>query len=156
MSIPKINRRGLDLIKCFEGLRTKAYRCQAGVLTIGYGHTSKAGLPNVSNNMTISEYQAEFILRQDLVKFEHAVAKALGDTIAFLTSNQFSACVSLCYNIGISGFTNSSVVKYIHQRELYNAAGSFKLWNKAGGKVSNGLVRRRAAECNLFLKGYEI
>jgi lysozyme len=151
MAIPKINRRGLDLIKCFEGLRTKAYRCPAGVLTIGYGHTSNAGLPKVFDNMTISEYQAEFILRQDLVKFEHVVAKALGGTIAFLTSNQFSACVSLCYNIGASGFRRSSVVRYIHKSDLNKAAGSFRLWNKAGGKVLKGLTRRRAAERDLFL-----
>lgn len=145
----KTNQAGVNLIKEFEGFRSKAYKCPAGVWTIGYGHTSAAGTPAVRSGMTMSAAEAEKVLRRDLTKYEDAVTKAI--TVA-LTPNQFSACVSLCYNIGPGNFAKSSVVRFCNKKQFKQAADAFALWNKAGGKVLPGLVRRRAAEAALFSK----
>lgn len=147
----KVNDKGLKLIKEFEGCYLKAYYCPAKVLTIGYGHTDMAGLPKVHKGMTITKEEAHDILVNDLVKYENGVKDALGDSLRYLNENQFSACVSLCFNIGIAGFKRSSVARYIKVGRLEVAANKFKLWNKGGGRVLRGLVRRRAAETELFL-----
>jgi lysozyme len=146
----KTNKDGIELIKEFEGFRSKAYRCPAGVLTIGYGHTSAAGSPLVKSGMTITRDEGEAILKRDLEIYEAAVLDAIK---VELNSNQFSACASLCYNIGPGNFKKSSVARFCNKRQWENAADAFALWNKAGGKVLPGLVRRRAAEQALFLKG---
>lgn len=147
----KLNEKGLNLIKEFEGCFLKAYKCPANVLTIGYGHTDMAGLPKVHPGMTITAQEAHDILVNDMIKYENGVKDALGDAINHLNENQFSACVSLCFNIGIAGFKRSSVARYIKANRLDVAATKFKLWNKGGGRVLRGLVRRRAAEAKLFL-----
>jgi lysozyme len=144
------NEDGLSLIKNYEGLRLKAYKDVVGVWTIGYGHTSMAGDPQVTAGLTITKEQAEAMLRRDLQKYEKAVDDAI---TADLTANQFAACVSLCYNIGAAGFAKSSVVRFINQGRFADAADAFALWNRAGGKILPGLVKRRAAEAALFVKG---
>ena len=144
------NAEGLSLIKIFEGLRLKAYKDPVGILTIGYGHTSAAGAPEVKLGMVITREEAEAMLRRDLVTYEKAVADAVKVT---LTSNQNSACVSLCYNIGPGNFKKSSVLRFINQGRFDDAADAFLLWNRAGGKILSGLVKRRAAEAALFIKG---
>jgi len=141
----KTSKAGIDLIKQFEGCRLKAYRCQAGVYTIGYGHTK-----GVTAGMTITQQQAEDMLQQDLATYEKAV-DGIG---AKLTQGQFDAAVSLCYNIGTSAFTNSFLAKLIKadpqpRTELEMAWGS---WRMAGGKISNGLVARRAKEYAFYKK----
>lgn len=146
----RTNKAGLELIKSFEGWRSKAYKCPAGVWTIGYGHTSMAGPPSVKPGMTISKDEGEEILRRDLKSYEEGVLSAIKVP---LNSNQFSACVSLCYNIGIGAFKKSSVARFCNARQFSKAADAFALWNKAGGKVLPGLTRRRAAEAALFSKG---
>lgn len=143
----RTNKAGLDLIKEFEGFRAKAYMCPAGVWTIGYGHTSMAGAPEVKRGMTVTRAEAEEILRRDLRIFEDAVKRAIK---VELNSNQFSACVSLCYNIGEAAFKRSSIARFCNQRQWKKAADAFALWNKASGKVLPGLTRRRAAEAALF------
>lgn len=145
----KISRTGIDFIKKWEGVRLKAYRCGAGVLTIGYGHTSAAGAPQVKEGMTISQREAEDILGRDLVKYEAAVQKALRRAP---NQNQFDACVSLCFNIGPGAFAGSSVVRLFNEGDARGAANAFRLWNKAGGKVVQGLVNRREDERALFLR----
>lgn len=146
----QINDEGLALIKQAEGLRLTAYKDPVGVLTIGYGHTSAAGAPEVKPGMKISQELAETILKTDLQKYEKAVDDAI--TVE-LTENEFSACVSLCYNIGPGNFAKSSVVRFINQGRMADAADAFLLWNRAGGKILPGLVKRRAAEAALFVKG---
>jgi lysozyme len=145
----RTNKAGLNLIKEFEGFRTKAYKCPAGVWTIGYGHTSMAGPPAVKPGMVVSRTEAEAILRRDLKVFEDGVKSAIK---VQLNSNQFSACVSLCYNIGVGAFSRSSVARFCNKGQWKKAADAFALWNKAGGKVLPGLTRRRAAEAALFSK----
>lgn len=144
----KINAEGLDLIKRWEGLRLETYKCSAGVDSIGYGHTSAAGEPKVTPGMKITANEAEEILTRDLAKYEKAVTKALS---VAPSSNQFSAMVSLCYNIGPGNFASSSVVRRLNEGNAKAAADAFLMWNKAGGKVVKGLTARREDERKLFL-----
>lgn len=142
MTIRAINKSGLDLVKASEGLRLKAYRCPANILTIGYGSTGS----HVKEGMVITEAQAEELLRSDLRRFEDAVAEALPSA----TDNQFSAMVSLAFNIGIGAFLKSTVLRKAKVGEHVAAAEAFKMWNKGGGRVLPGLVKRRAAEAQLY------
>lgn len=144
----KINNEGLELIKDFEGCVLKAYPdpgTGGEPWTIGVGHTG-----GVKPGDRITEAQAMDLLRQDVAKFERYVTDALDGYPA--SSNEFSAMVSLCFNIGPGNFRKSSVLRHHKQGNKVAAANSFKLWNKAAGKVLNGLVRRRAAEAALYMK----
>jgi len=123
------NQAGIDLIKEFEGVQLKAYRCPANVLTIGYGHTGA----DVKAGMTISAERAEELLRQDLASLEETLSKCLGGVDT--SPNQFSAMVALAYNIGAGAFKSSSVLRF-HR-----------------GKSLSGLTRRRQAESALYLRG---
>ena len=106
---------GLKLIKQFEGLRLKSYRCPAGIWTIGYGHTSAAGAPDVRENMRISREEAEAILRQDLAQFENAVSSLLSVP---LTENQFDTLVSFAFNCGIAASRRSTLLKRVNAGAL--------------------------------------
>lgn len=142
MTHRSINAAGLNIIKQAEGLELKAYRCPAHILTIGYGSTG----PHVKEGMVITEAQAEELLRSDLRRFEDAVDKAAPGA----TDNQFAAMVSLAFNIGEGAFLGSSVLRKHKAGDRVGAAESFKLWNKGGGRVLPGLVKRRAAESQLY------
>ena len=154
----KINQAGIDLVKSFEGLELKAYRDIAGVLTIGYGHTG----PDVVEGMEILETDAETLLRRDIASFEEGVESALYEAIekGFIGENEFSAMVSLAYNVGIGAFKGSSVARYARRNDDEKAADSFLLWNKAriDGKLQPvaGLTRRRKAERALYLTADEV
>lgn len=145
----KTNLEGIELIKRWEGLKLAAYLCPAKVWTIGYGHTTAAGVPAVTKGMKITADDAAEILVRDLVAYEAAVMNVLRRNP---NENQFSAMVSLCYNIGPGAFARSSVVKKFNAGDLPGAAAAFRLWNKGGGKVLPGLVRRREEEIILFTK----
>jgi lysozyme len=140
-----INDAGLALIKKAEGLKLDSYRCPAGIATVGYGHTG----PDVRIPMTITPGEAERLLHEDLARFENGVTNCLGGRPT--NSNQFSAMVSLSYNIGLGNFATSTVLKR-HKLGKYQAAGdAFLLWNKANKKVLPGLESRREAERLLYL-----
>jgi lysozyme len=145
----KTSKAGIDLIKRWEGVKLTAYKCPAGIWTIGYGHTSAAGSPKVVAGMTITTKEAEEILTRDLLKYETAVKNALTRAP---NQNQFDAMVSLCYNIGPGAFKKSSVAKRFNEGNVAGAAEALRMWNKAGGKVLQGLVNRREDERKLFLK----
>ena len=137
----KINAKGLEIISSFEGCRLSAYRCSAGVLTIGYGHTS-----GVYEGMKITQEEAEDFLISDLRVFEHHVEN-FNDKYNF-TSNEFSALVSFAFNVGsISGLTANGT------RNKATIADKIPLYDKCNGKRLEGLRRRREAERNLFLSG---
>lgn len=137
----KINEKGLEIIRSFEGCRLSAYRCSAGVLTIGYGHTS-----GVYEGMKITQEEAEDFLINDLRVFEHHVEN-FNDKYNF-TSNEFSALVSFAFNVGsISGLTANGT------RSKATIADKIPLYDKCNGKRLEGLRRRREAERNLFLSG---
>jgi lysozyme len=144
----KTNNSGIELIKHFEGFEPKAYRCPAGVWTIGYGHTSEAGNPKVIKGMKVTAREASDILARDLEKFETAVMKTITRTPS---ENQFSAMVSLCYNIGPGAFAKSSVARLFNAGDVKAAADAFMRWNKAAGRVLPGLLKRRVEERHLFL-----
>lgn len=139
----KIGQAGLELIKKFEGCKLKAYLCPAGIMTIGYGHTH-----GVVKNQEITQEQADQLLEDDLQIFINAVDQ---NTNVKLTQNEFDALVAFTFNVGIGAFKQSTLCKLINENKLELAAEQFARWNKAGGKVLPGLVRRRAAEKALFL-----
>lgn len=142
-----ISQAGLDLIKSFESLELKAYPDPAtggDPITIGYGHTG----PEVHLGMTITEEEAEDLLRQDVGKFEECVEQAVG---ANVMQQEFDACVSLAFNIGCGNFKTSTLVKMIRAGNMAGAAQQFIRWNKANGHTMAGLTRRREAERDLFL-----
>lgn len=150
----KISDEGLRLVKSFEGYharlddgRCRAYRCPAGVLTIGWGCTE-----GVQEGMVWTEAEAETALRRELAKFEAGVIQAV--TVP-MNQNQFDALVSLAYNIGLGGFRKSSILKAVNKEDWAGAAKAFQKWNKGGGKVLPGLVARRAREAALMLKPTE-
>lgn len=140
----KINAEGIALIKSREACRLKAYKCPAGIWTIGYGHTGV----EVHDGLEIDQDEAETLLRSDLIVFDAGVAKACPAS----TACQHSAMVSLAYNIGLERFAKSSVARLHNADRSAEAAQAFALWNKAAGVVLAGLVSRRAAEASLYLE----
>ena len=141
MNISKI---GIEFIKQYEGCRLIAYKCPAGILTIGYGHT---GL-DVTEGLEITQGEAETLLRNDLAKFEDCVTYAVE---VELDQNQFDALVSFAYNVGCAAMAGSTLVKLLNSGDDLAAAQQFPRWAKAGGKTVAGLLRRREAEKTLFL-----
>ena len=145
----KVSAAALALIKSFEGFRSRAYRDSGGVLTIGYGHTSMAGLPRVTPNLRITVTDAAHILERDVNSFATGVAALLKRP---LTDDQFGALVSFAYNVGLVNFAKSSVLTLVNAGAFERMPRRLALWNKAAGQVLPGLVRRRAAEAALFMK----
>lgn len=141
----KINAAGLELIKSFEGFRATTYTCPGGKPTIGWGH---AILPGESFQEPISEMQGLSVLARDLAQAEAAVERLV--TVP-LTDNQFAALVSFTFNVGQGNLEKSTLLKKLNAGHYDSAAGEFGRWVKAGGQVLEGLVRRRAAERDLFL-----
>lgn len=141
----KINKEGLALVKKYEGCYLKAYRCPAGVWTIGYGHTGKVGNKTIKSGMVITQEQADELLKKDMEKFEKVVSK-YQDTYKF-TNNEFSALVSFSFNVG-----NIDQLTAKGTRDKKTIAEKMLLYNKASGRVLQGLVNRRKAERKLFLK----
>ena len=144
-----INKACVDLVKEYEGFEATAYKCPAGVWTIGYGTTAEAGVGIVPiEGMTITKAKAEGYLHATMDKFANAISMGI---TAPINENEFGAFVSLAYNIGPGAFSKSSALRYFNAGNKAKAADAILLWNKADKKVSNGLVRRRAAERALFL-----
>ena len=133
--------KGLNLIKKFEGCRLKAYRCPAGVLTIGYGHTK-----GVKSGQVITQEQAEELLHKDIVNFCKKVDKY--DKIYHFNENEYNALLSFVFNIG-----NLNQLTANGTRSKKVIGEKMKLYTKAGGKTLNGLVRRRNEEYELYTKG---
>lgn len=144
-----INQATVDLVKEFEGFRAKAYKCPAGIWTIGYGTTAAAGVGiTPKDGMTISQSDAEAYLQAALDKFADQIAPSISVAIS---DNEFGAFVSLAYNIGPGAFKKSSALRLFNAGDKEGAAKAILMWNKAGGKVLKGLTRRREAERKLFL-----
>lgn len=141
-----------DLVKRFEGChermpdgRLKAYRCPAGIWTIGWGSTGH----DINENTVWTQVQADKRLEDDLTRFVAGILKtspALKDH-----PNKLAAVASFAYNVGIGAYQGSTMRKHIDAGSWDLAAGEFQRWNKAGGKVLSGLSLRRAAERQLFV-----
>lgn len=140
----QINQFGIDLIKTYEGFSATVYKDVAGKLTIGFGHLLRQG----ENLTSITEEQAEIILRQDLATAEYAVSRLV---TAPLNGNQFSALVCFVYNLGEGTFAGSTLLKCLNARQFDDVPGEILRWHRSGKTPVKGLVRRRAAEAVLFL-----
>lgn len=145
----KLSDTAIAMLKHFEGLKLEPYYCSAGVLTVGYGHTG----PDVHEGVSITEEEAEALLRQDMETFEHAVLRKTKGVE--LTQNEFDALVVLTYNIGEGNFGESSVLRHLKAGDLNACADSFMKWVKArqNGELVplKGLYARRGAERAHFL-----
>jgi len=139
----------IEKIKQWEGLRLRSYQDSAGIWTIGYGHTSDAAF-KVGPGQTITEAKAAELLRLDLREAEQAVDDAV--TVS-LTDNQFGALVSFTFNVGAAALRKSALLKKLNAGAYDAVPAELAKWNKAGGKVVQGLVNRRAAEAGLWSTG---
>lgn len=137
-----IGTKGLDLIRFFEGLELNAYQCAAGVWTIGYGHTK-----DVQEGMTISEARANEMLAEELNEYESYIN---GLVTVELNQDQFDAMVSWVYNLGVGNLKASTLLKVLNAGDYDGVPAQMMRWNKAGGKVLEGLTKRRQAEADLF------
>lgn len=145
----KISQVGIDLISSFEDTRLKAYDDGVGVWTIGIGTTIYPNGVKVKKGDVCTLEQAKSYFAHNLKSFE----KTVNDSVKVdLTQNQFDALVSLVYNIGSGNFGSSTLLKKLNVKDYQGAADQFLVWNKGGGKVLKGLVRRREAERALFTK----
>ena len=138
----KLSLEGVQLIKKFEGCELTAYRCSANVLTIAYGR-----IKEVKEGDTCTQEQAEEWLTEELLEYESYVNDMVEVS---LLQNQFDALVSWVYNLGPSNLRSSTLLKVLNSGEYKSVPEQIKRWNKAGGKVLEGLTRRRQAEALLF------
>lgn len=136
-------KQAANLIKAAEGCRLNAYKCPAGIWTIGYGHTK-----GVKEGDTWTQEQADKALEQDIETYRKAVLIACPALADY--PNRLAACISLAYNIGIGAFSKSTLVKKLNQGDYEGAGDEILRWNKAGGKVLSGLVKRREAEYRMY------
>jgi lysozyme len=144
----KISQTGVDLIKSFEGLSLKAYKVDGAgekYWTIGYGSYG----PHVKEGQVITKEKAEEMLKEELERFVKGVDELVKVTV---NQYQFDALVSFAYNCGLGNLKSSTLLKKVNAKDFKGAANEFSKWNKAGGNVLKGLVRRRAAEKELFEK----
>ena len=140
----EISQEGLSLIKKFEGCKLQSYKCAAGVWTIGYGSTN-----GIEEGMKISQERADMLLLEDVEIFEEAVNELVKVP---LEQNQYDALVTWTFNLGPTNLKNSTLLKVLNSthKDWNDVPAQIKRWNKAGGKVLQGLVRRREAEALLF------
>ena len=145
----KTSDNGRHFIEQWEGLFLRTYDDGTGTLTIGYGHTSAAGRPVVTSGMTITQDEADMILASDLASVEIEVNRLVKATIV---QAQFDALVSFEFNTG--GLARSSLLHAINQQATdATIQHDFMMWVIGGGRVMQGLVRRRAAEFTLCSTG---
>ena len=146
-----ISNAGLDLIASFEGFRADMYNDPAGHATIGFGHLIHLGPINGSEpaefRQPLSLAAAKELLRKDAARFEQAVRT---EVTVPLTQQQFDSLVSFAFNVGAGNLRGSTLLRKLNAADYAAARGEFAKWNKAGGQVLPGLVRRRAAEAQMF------
>jgi lysozyme len=138
----QISQEGLSLIKKFEGCELKAYRCAANVLTIGYVSTK-----NVKEGDTITQEEADKLLLHEMKEYEGYINDMVKSD---LKQNEFDALVSWVFNLGPSNLSSSTLLNRLNNKMWDDVPNQIKRWNKAGGEVKQGLVRRREAEALLF------
>ncbi len=138
----KISQEGLSLIKKFEGCELEAYKCAANVWTIGYGSTK-----GVKKGDTISQEEADKLLLHEMEEYERYINDMVN---VDLEQNQFDAMVSWVFNLGPANLKASTLLKVLNAKDYEGVPAQIKRWNKAGGKVLQGLIRRREAESLLF------
>jgi len=137
-----ISQEGLSLIKKFEGCKLEAYKCAAGVWTIGYGSTK-----GVKEEDTLTQKEADNLLLHEMQEYEGYIKQLVKVP---LEQNQFDALVSWVFNLGPANLKASTMLKFLNAGDYHLIPSQIKRWNKAGGKVLEGLIRRREAESLLF------
>lgn len=142
-----VNKATVNLTKEFEGCKLIAYQCPAKIWTIGFGNTYYPNGQKVQRGDKVSLQEAEEMLINELNHFEDGVKKLV--TVP-LNENQLGALTSFSYNLGLGALKSSTLLKKLNAKDYTGASLEFSKWNKAGGKVLNGLVRRRKAEYMLF------
>ncbi len=147
----EISKKCLEFVKKFEGFYSKPYRCPAGVKTLGYGMTGK----EIQGLTSVTEQQASEMLEKLLnEKYALPIKRDLDKKGVKLKQNEFDSLVSFAYNCGVSGLFSSTlyknVVRGIRDKDIITE--NFSRWNKGGGKVLAGLVRRRKEEAEMFLE----
>ena len=148
----KISQDGINLIKKFEGVRLKPYRCPAGLWTVGVGHLIGDGkqLPD-SYNKTFTEREVDEILRQDLARFERGVTMQFPMSYRF-TQGMFDALVSFSFNLGLGTLQRSTVRSALLRYDKDKAGESLLKYCRAGGKILKGLQLRRQEEYKLLMR----
>ena len=150
----QMSSEGLNaLLKQFEGCKLKAYKCPAGIPTIGYGHTSAAGTPTVIDGMTITQQQADDILSRDLQQYEAAVTMMVHQP---LTQNQFDVLVDFAYNAGVGALQKSTLLKKVNAAQFDAVPAELAKWTKGEGKVLPGLVKRCQARSLWWISGEHV
>jgi len=145
----RLSDNGLRLIQEFEGLRLTSYLCSAGVPTIGYGATFYHDGTKVKLGQTITRDQANQLLKDHVKEFEQSVIGLLNTTK--VNQNQFDALLSFTFNLGAGNLAKSQLLRFIKANPNDpKIAAEFAKWNRAGGEVSSGLVRRRKKEAELY------
>ena len=149
MKITKTSLKGVELIKKYEGFRSKPYKCEAGVATIGYGATYYPnGVKVKLSDPAIDEKHASLLLEAMLVPYEKAVDSFCRDDI---NQNQFDALVSFAYNLGNSALKNSTLLKKVNANPNDKTIrNEFLKYVNAGKKRLQGLVNRRTEESQLY------
>jgi lysozyme len=145
----KLDSKGYELIKTFEGLSLKPYLCSAKVPTIGYGNTFYTnGVKVTMSDAPITQEKANEMLKVIADSFALKVSKIVPSG---LTQNQFNALVSFAFNLGVQALTNSTLLRLVKiNPNDGNIAKEFLRWNKAGGKVVDGLTKRRIKESSVY------
>jgi lysozyme len=144
-----VSKAGIILIKHHEGVRSRPYRCPAGLWTVGVGHLIGDGklLPE-SWNRTFSQEEIDKILKSDLRRFELGLNKLLPNIP--LKQNEFDALVSFCFNLGLGCFQRSTLRQALLRGNKEAAMESLVKYCRAGGKILKGLQTRRLDEKALF------
>ena len=145
----RLDSKGYELIKTFEGLSLKPYLCSAKVPTIGYGNTFYTnGVKVTMSDAPITQEKANEMLKVIADSFALKVSKIVPSG---LTQNQFNALVSFAFNLGVQALTNSTLLRLVKiNPNDGNIAKEFLRWNKAGGKVIEGLTKRRIKESSVY------
>jgi lysozyme len=150
LGVPRINGDAdwlpfaLALIKQFEGCKLDAYPDPGtgnDPWTIGWGSTGTG----VRKGVTWTQAQADQRLAADVAQFGAGVTRLTKGS-----GHQIGACISLAYNIGLKAFAESTLLKKHNAGDYDGAAAQFAVWNRSGGRVMGGLVRRRSAEARVY------
>ena len=144
-----VSKAGIALIKHHEGVRSRPYRCPAGLWTVGVGHLIGDGkqLPN-GYNKTFTSAEIDGILKSDLKRFELGVHKMLPNVP--LRQHEFDAIISFCFNLGLGCFQRSTLRQALLRGDKKTAMESLVKYCRAGGKILKGLQIRRLDEKALF------
>jgi len=143
-----VTNETIQLIKKFEGFRKNAYQDVAGIWTIGYGNTEYTNKSKVKEGDVITRSDAEILLSDTVAEYASAICEFIKSE---LNDQQFGALVSFTYNVGITAFKRSTLLRKLNSDPMDPAiANEFGRWVKAGGKTVSGLIKRRKEESDFY------